>query len=110
LHRIPPQPEDRVPGTIPAELQEQADEYETQDLFVPADAELQESHHNSSQIAEWRLREQEQWDHEVLARSAASSYPLSTADNLADTTTNERFVPGTSNHATPASSRTPLDA
>lgn len=91
---------------MPAELQEQADEYESQDLFVPADAELQ-GHHSSSQIAEWRLREQEQWDHEVLARSGASSDPLPTADNLA---TNERFVPGTSNHATPARSRTPLDA
>ncbi|PPQ67541.1 hypothetical protein CVT26_006842 [Gymnopilus dilepis] len=37
LHRIPPQPEDRVPGTMPPELLED-NEHETQDLFVPADA------------------------------------------------------------------------
>lgn len=36
LHRIPPQPEDRVPGTIPAELQDQ-DAYSDQEIFVPAD-------------------------------------------------------------------------
>lgn len=36
LHRIPPQPEDRVPGTIPAELQDE-DAYIDQELFVPAD-------------------------------------------------------------------------
>ncbi len=36
LHRIPPQPEDRVPGTIPAELQDQ-DAYTDQEIFVPAD-------------------------------------------------------------------------
>ena len=97
LHRIPPQPEDRVPGTMPAELQEQADEeYESQDLFVPADAEL--GHHSPSQIAEWRLREQEQWNREVQARSAASGHPLSTADRLSGITTNElpqHVVPGT---------------
>ena len=108
MHRIPPQPEDRVPGTIPAELQDQADNYGSQDLFVPADAELQGGHHNPSQIAEWRLREQEQWNHEVQARSAASVHPSSTADNLSGKTINElqRFVPDTSDHAMPARSRT----
>jgi hypothetical protein len=103
LHRIPPQPEDRIPGAIPAELQDQADVYKTQGLFVPADAELQEGHYNPSQIAEWRLREQEQWSHEVHAHSAASGHPSSTANNMSGITINElqRFVPGTSNHATP---------
>ena len=100
LHRIPPQPEDRVPGTLPAELEEEAEEYEDQDLFVPADTELQEDHHSSSQIAEWRRREQEQWNHEVQARSAASGHLISTSDTLS-MTTDERFGPGTSNHVTP---------
>jgi len=36
LHRIPPQPLDRVPGSVPPELQE---EFEEQELFVPADLE-----------------------------------------------------------------------
>ena len=105
LHRIPPQPEDRIPGTIPPELQEQADEYETQDLFVPADAELPQDHHNPSQVAEWRQREQEQWNREVLARStlATSNQPSSVTDDLSD------IAPGTNNHATPTRSRTPFE-
>ncbi|KAL0960932.1 hypothetical protein HGRIS_005937 [Hohenbuehelia grisea] len=38
LHRIPPQPSDRIPGSTPPELQEESlDEYEEQALFVPAD-------------------------------------------------------------------------
>ena len=111
MHRIPPQPEDRVPGTVPAELEEQVEEYQDQDLFVPADTELQENHHSPTQIAEWRRREQEQWNHEVQARSAASGHPLSSADTLSMTTDElaQRFVPETSNHATPTRSRTPLD-
>ncbi|KAJ8519002.1 hypothetical protein ONZ45_g3997 [Pleurotus djamor] len=40
LHRIPPQPTDRAPGTIPAELQESTDDYEEQALFVPADSDI----------------------------------------------------------------------
>lgn len=111
LHRIPPQPEDRVPGTVPAELEEQAEEYEDQELFVPADTELQEVHHSPSQIAEWRRREQEQWNHEIQARSAASGPPSSAADSLSMTTDElaQRFVPETINHAKPTLSRTPLD-
>ena len=110
LHRIPPQPEDRVPGTVPAELEEQ--EYEDEDLFVPADTELQEAHHSPSQIAEWRRREQEQWNHEIQTRSAASGHPLSTTDHTLSMTTDEhaqRFVPEKGNHATPTRTRTPLD-
>lgn len=111
MHRIPPQPEDRVPGTVPAELEEQAEEYEDQDLFVPADTELQEDNHSPSQIAEWRRREQEQWNHEIQARLVASGPPLSTADTLSMNADElaQRFVPETGNHATPTRSRTPLD-
>jgi len=111
MHRIPPQPENRVPGTVPAELEEQAEEYEDQDLFVPADTELQEDHHSPSQMAEWRRREQEQWNHEIQARSAASGPHLSTAATLSMNTDEpaQRFVPETGNHAIPTRSRTPLD-
>jgi hypothetical protein len=91
---------------VPAELEEEQAEYEDQDLFVPADTELQDQH-SPSQIAEWRRREQEQWNHEVQARSAASGHPLSTADTTDELA--QRFVPGTSNHVTPTRSRTPLD-
>ena len=70
LHRIPAQPEDRAPGTLPAELQEQGDEYGGQDLFVPADVEIGGGQHSPSQLAEWRQQEQEQWNREVLARSS----------------------------------------
>ena len=97
---------------MPAELEEQVEEeYEDQDLFVPADTELQEVLHSPSQIAEWRRREQEQWNHEVQARSAASGHPLSTADTLSMTTDElaQRSVPRTSSHAAPTRSRTPLD-
>ncbi|KAJ3565023.1 hypothetical protein NP233_g7908 [Leucocoprinus birnbaumii] len=41
LHRIPPQPLDKVPGSIPLELQE---DFEEQELFVPADIETHGSH------------------------------------------------------------------
>jgi len=58
LHRIPPQPEDRIPGTVPDELQEQ-DGYENQDLFIPADA----TEADPAQLAEWRRQEQEQRNH-----------------------------------------------
>jgi len=37
LHRIPPPPEDREPGTVPPELYEGAEEFEEQQLFVPAE-------------------------------------------------------------------------
>jgi hypothetical protein len=37
LHRIPPPPEDREPGTIPPELFEGAEDFEEQQLFVPAE-------------------------------------------------------------------------
>ena len=37
LHRIPPIPDDRRPGTLPQELRESA-EFEEETLYVPADA------------------------------------------------------------------------
>jgi len=37
LHRIPAQPADRPPGSIPPELSEPLHEYEEHELFVPAD-------------------------------------------------------------------------
>ena len=37
LHRIPPPPEDREPGTTPPELYESAEDLEEQQLFVPAE-------------------------------------------------------------------------
>lgn len=96
---------------MPAELEEQAEEYEDQELFVPADTELQEDHHSPSQIAEWRRREQEQWNHEIQTRSVASGPPLSTADALSMTTDKlaQGIVPEGGNHATPTHSRSPLD-
>ncbi|KIK08005.1 hypothetical protein K443DRAFT_672889 [Laccaria amethystina LaAM-08-1] len=66
LHRIPSQAEERAPGTIPAELYEDKEEYEQQELFVPADIQTE---HSPRQLAEWRRQEQEQWNREVLARS-----------------------------------------
>ncbi|THH27762.1 hypothetical protein EUX98_g6426 [Antrodiella citrinella] len=63
LHRIPPIPESREPGSIPAELLESLDEYEEQQLFVPADAE-------SPEQTEERIRwEQEEWERENYARN-----------------------------------------
>ena len=37
LHRIPQPPEDREPGTVPPELSEGAEDFEEQQLFVPAE-------------------------------------------------------------------------
>jgi hypothetical protein len=94
---------------VPAELEDQAEEYEDQDLFVPADTELRENHHSPSQIAEWRRREQEQWNHEVQARSAASGHLSDTTLSMTTDELAQRFVPGTSNHTMPTRSRTPLE-
>ncbi|KAF9468614.1 GRASP55/65 PDZ-like domain-containing protein [Collybia nuda] len=66
LHRIPPQPADRLPGTTPIELQEATGEFEDQELFVPADVHS-EPHFSPEQLVEWRRQEQEQWNQETLA-------------------------------------------
>ncbi|KAH6912807.1 GRASP55/65 PDZ-like domain-containing protein [Coprinopsis sp. MPI-PUGE-AT-0042] len=62
LHRIPPQPEDRVPGSIPSELlEEESEEYEHQSLFVPADAQA------DVESSEW----QETWGNEPNSHSTS---------------------------------------
>ncbi|KAH9480517.1 Golgi reassembly-stacking protein 2 [Psilocybe cubensis] len=61
---IPPQPEDRVPGTIPPELQEMGDEYGHQDLFVPAD--IDESQHTQGRIAN---RQHNSWYQDSIPKS-----------------------------------------
>jgi hypothetical protein len=48
LHRIPPQPVDKVPGSVPPELQE---EFEESELFVPADAESHVTWQNNRNAA-----------------------------------------------------------
>lgn len=72
LHRIPPLPADREPGAIPPELaQDEADdeEYEEQQLFVPAD--LPGTAETPEELEE-RLRwEQEEWDRQ---QSYAAAY------------------------------------
>ncbi|RXW24489.1 hypothetical protein EST38_g1384 [Candolleomyces aberdarensis] len=61
LHRIPPQPEDRIPGSIPPELQEEDEGgYEQHQLFVPADSEEQVS---------WQHQEDTTY-HQPVARPA----------------------------------------
>ncbi|KAJ7696028.1 GRASP55/65 PDZ-like domain-containing protein [Mycena rosella] len=58
LHRIPPQPVDRIAGSsTPPELQEHPDEYEEQELFVPADI-PSESQYVPSQLADWRKQQE----------------------------------------------------
>ncbi|KAG6833430.1 hypothetical protein H0H87_006796 [Tephrocybe sp. NHM501043] len=69
LHRIPPQPEDRLPGSTPIELQEIEEEYEDQELFVPADVHS-EIPYTAEQLEEWRRQEQEQWNQETATRSS----------------------------------------
>lgn len=72
LHRIPPLPADREPGAIPPELaQDEAEdeEYEEQQLFVPAD--LPGTAETPEELEE-RLRwEQEEWDRQ---QSYAAAY------------------------------------
>ncbi|KAG5646533.1 hypothetical protein DXG03_003300 [Asterophora parasitica] len=90
LHRIPPQPEDRLPGSTPIELQETTEEYEEQELFVPADAHAQ-SQFSTEQVEQWRRQEQEQWnqetgnriiyDHGHRAPADADSYYDNSADD-----------------------------
>lgn len=68
LHRIPPIPENREPGALPAELVEH-EEFEEQQLFVPAD--LTDGVETSEQ-AERRLQ-WEEWERENHARNYAAA-------------------------------------
>ncbi|TRM62249.1 GRASP55/65 PDZ-like domain-containing protein [Schizophyllum amplum] len=69
LHRIPPQPAGRRPGSTPLELQDEYDDA----LFIPADADnMYEQEHpqeaddsayerEQEQVVDWRQRQQEHW-------------------------------------------------
>ncbi|KAI0789627.1 GRASP55/65 PDZ-like domain-containing protein [Abortiporus biennis] len=82
LHRIPPLPEDREPGSIPPELLEPPDEFEEQQLFVPADAagDLPETPGQAEERMRW---EQADWEREHYSRnyhdSAAANQITSSA-------------------------------
>ncbi|KAJ7212256.1 GRASP55/65 PDZ-like domain-containing protein, partial [Mycena pura] len=68
LHRIPPQPAEHLAGgTTPPELQDNHDEYEEQELFVPADIQT-EAQYLPSQVADWRQQQDEQWHSEQRRR------------------------------------------
>lgn len=67
LHRIPPLPENREPGSLPAELSEEAEGYEEQELFVPAD--LTNGVETPEQAEERRRWEEEEWEREAYARN-----------------------------------------
>lgn len=71
LHRIPPIPENREPGAVPLELMEQTEEYEDQELFVPAD--LTDSIETPEQREERLHWEQEEWEREQYARNYAAA-------------------------------------
>ncbi|KAG5654250.1 hypothetical protein H0H81_005493 [Sphagnurus paluster] len=84
LHRIPPQPEDRLPGATPIELQEAEQEYQEQELFVPADVHA-ESHFTPEQLEEWRRREDERWGEEnALYEHSSTSHDIESYDDIHD--------------------------
>ena len=102
LHRIPPQPADRLPGTTPPELHEPADDYEQQELFVPADVHP-ETQYNPAQLAEWRRQEQEQeqWNRESLATRSMYEQTNSQQDSssVAQGIQDETLGHGSNNYA-----------
>ncbi|KDQ62552.1 hypothetical protein JAAARDRAFT_54481 [Jaapia argillacea MUCL 33604] len=61
LHRIPAQPSDREPGSTPPELQQGSDEFEEQELFVPADVSGPYQGHQNESAEEPIHRGNEQW-------------------------------------------------
>lgn len=70
LHRIPPQP---IAGSsTPPELQDNEDEYEEQELFVPADIPSSESQYIPSQLTDWRKQQEDEWNRE--SQAARSTY------------------------------------
>ncbi|KAF8630927.1 hypothetical protein AX17_005284 [Amanita inopinata Kibby_2008] len=76
LHRIPPQPEDRVPGSVPAELGELADDYEEHELFVPADVPPGAYHAREAQVFEWQ-----QLHHDLQHQPASNESPRASFDH-----------------------------
>lgn len=80
LHRIPAIPEGRQPGSIPEELLEPPDEYEEQQLFVPADVAPEPE---TPEETEARLRwEQEEWERETYARNYMHDSAVSAANHI----------------------------
>ncbi|KAI0084786.1 GRASP55/65 PDZ-like domain-containing protein [Irpex rosettiformis] len=68
LHRVPPIPESREPGALPAELVEQ-EEFEEQELFVPADiTDGIETPEQAEERLQWETRERE-----IYARNYAAA-------------------------------------
>ncbi|KAI0923282.1 hypothetical protein AcV5_007412 [Taiwanofungus camphoratus] len=65
LHRIPPLPADREPGSIPLELTQESDEFEEQQLFVPADLPGEPEIVEESEDTHW---EHHQWMQDAYAR------------------------------------------
>jgi len=65
LHRIPPQPEGRAPGTVPPELSESDDH----DLFIPADVQPDAYHSQGQQLLEWQQHRQYYHDPQQARRS-----------------------------------------
>ncbi|KAI0662295.1 GRASP55/65 PDZ-like domain-containing protein [Cubamyces menziesii] len=62
LHRIPPLPADREPGAIPPELAQDEEDYEEQQLFVPAD--LPGAAETPEEMEERIRWEEEEWERE----------------------------------------------
>lgn len=69
LHRIPPLPENREPGALPLELSEPSEEYDEQQVFVPADvADGMETPEHAQERMRW---EQEEYERAQYATSYA---------------------------------------
>ncbi|KAF7291689.1 Golgi reassembly stacking protein 2 [Mycena chlorophos] len=70
LHRIPPQPAERIAGaSTPPELHEPDDEYEEQELFVPADMPMQypvPSARETTLLTDLRRQQDDEWEAEQL--------------------------------------------
>ena len=80
LHRIPALPEGRQPGAIPEELLDPPDEYEEQQLFVPADVAPEPE---TPEATEARLRwEQEEWEREAYARNYMHESAVSATNQI----------------------------
>ncbi|PFH53915.1 hypothetical protein AMATHDRAFT_136114 [Amanita thiersii Skay4041] len=77
LHRIPPQPEDRIPGTVPPELSEAGRDYEDHELFVPADMQPELHHNREQQLWEWH---RQQYGHNPQSRRSSHESHHSSTD------------------------------
>ncbi|KAF8636010.1 hypothetical protein AX15_000171 [Amanita polypyramis BW_CC] len=75
LHRIPRQPEDRVPGTIPPELSE-SDNHE---LFIPADVQPDTRQSQEQHLADWQ-RDQ-RYNHDSQRAHPSHASPRASLDH-----------------------------